>query len=65
MQHNNSSQNVSDALLTGSLVAAPAWAGWVDQFNQLLTTLSLIVGLIFGIARLWNWLRGDRDPPRH
>jgi uncharacterized protein involved in cysteine biosynthesis len=64
MQHNSTSQNVSDVLLTSSLVAAPAWAGWLDQFNQLLTTLSLVVGLIFGIARICGWCRRDRGPPK-
>jgi hypothetical protein len=64
MQNNTPSQNVSDALLAGGLVAAPAWAGWLGQVNQLLTTVSLLLGLIFGIVRVWGWWRGDREPPK-
>jgi hypothetical protein len=55
MQHSNASQNLSDAILTGSLVTAPTWAAWLAQINQLLTTLSLVLGLIVGTARLWRW----------
>jgi hypothetical protein len=54
------SQGVSDAILAGGLVAAPAWAGPLSEFNALLTTLSLILGLLIGAVRLWRMWRDNR-----
>jgi hypothetical protein len=61
MHHHSTSQNISDAILTGGLVAAPAWTGWLDQANKLLTSLTLIVGLILGLTRLWAFWREWRE----
>jgi len=46
-----------DSLLAGSLISAPAWAPWLAQLNELLTTLSLVLGLALASARLWSFLR--------
>jgi hypothetical protein len=65
MQSHTSSQNASDALLTGCLVSAPAWAAWLTQLNQLLTTATLAVGLVFGLVRLLRvWREHRRSKPR-
>lgn len=56
LQH-DPSQGVSDAILAGSLVTAPAWSVPLSEVNALLTTLSLVVGLVIGAARLWHLLR--------
>lgn len=55
-----------DTLLAGSLISAPAWAPWLTRVNELLTTLSLVLGLALASARLWTFLRErkrgrDRD----
>jgi hypothetical protein len=42
-----------DALIAGSLVASPAWVPWLESFNEVLTTATLIIGLAIGIVRLW------------
>ena len=60
MHPNNGSQNISDAVLTGCLIAAPAWAGSLDQLNKLLTSVTLIVGLVLGLTRLWLLWRDRR-----
>ena len=52
--------HVSDTLLAGGRVAAPAWATWLTEINEILTTLSLIVGLTFAFLRLWYFLRDRR-----
>ena len=65
MQSDTNTQNASDALLTGCLVSAPAWASWLAQLNQLLTTATLVVGLVFGLVRLrrfWREHRRSRRP---
>jgi hypothetical protein len=54
------SHNISDTVLTGGLVTSPAWATWLGDFNQLLTTATLLVGLTLGLGRLWQFLRGNR-----
>jgi hypothetical protein len=63
MQSHTNSQNASDALLTGCLVSAPAWASWLAQLNQLLTTGTLAVGLVIGLVRLWRFWRDRRGLP--
>jgi hypothetical protein len=63
MSASTPSHHLSDTLLAGGLVAAPAWATWLSEVNQILTTLSLIVGLTFAFLRLWFFLR-DRHKPR-
>jgi hypothetical protein len=56
-------QGVSDAILAGGLVTAPAWAEALSNVNMLLTMLSLAVGLLIGLIRLWHLCR-DRRPHR-
>jgi hypothetical protein len=58
LQH-DPSQGVSDAILAGSLVAAPAWSVPLTEVNAFLTTVSLVVGLLIGAIRLWQlWRQG-------
>ena len=54
------SQGVSDAILAGGLIAAPAWSVPLSELNILLTTLSLVVGLLIGAIRLWRLWRTGR-----
>lgn len=56
MPHRND-DTAQDSLIASSLVLAPAWAPWLEQLNQLLTTLSLGVGLALGAGRLWLFMR--------
>jgi hypothetical protein len=56
----NPAQGVSDAILAGSLVAAPAWSVPLSEVNALLTTISLLIGLMIGLIRLWQLWRGQR-----
>jgi hypothetical protein len=49
-----SSHGVSDAILAGGLLAAPAWAGALSNVNALLTMVSLLIGLLIGVIRLWR-----------
>jgi hypothetical protein len=48
---------LSDTVLAGSLLAAPAWTIWLTEINDVLTTLSLAVGLCLALSRLWFFLR--------
>jgi hypothetical protein len=55
MPHRNDiPDQVPDSLLAGSLITAPAWAPWLAQLNQLLTTASLVIGLALAGSRLWS-----------
>lgn len=51
-----------DMVIAGGLIASPAWAGWLGDVNEILTTASLLVGLALGAARLWrawrSWNQG-------
>lgn len=53
-------QQAQDSLLAGGLISAPAWAPWLTRVNELLTTLSLVLGLALASARLWAFLRDRR-----
>jgi len=53
-------ETLSDALIAGGLVAAPAWSAWLSQFNELLSTGTLLLGFALGCCRLWAFLRRQR-----
>ncbi|MFD2235457.1 hypothetical protein [Phaeospirillum tilakii] len=38
--------------------SAPLWAWGLDQVNQILTTVSLLLGIAF---LLWQWIRAARQ----
>jgi uncharacterized protein involved in cysteine biosynthesis len=48
---------MADGVLAAGLVTAPAWVPWLGDLNQILTTISLVVGLALAIARLTAFLR--------
>jgi hypothetical protein len=56
MPHNTQSHDASDVLLAGYLVLSPAWASWLGDVNELLTTVSLLIGIGFAVIRLWIFL---------
>ncbi len=51
---------ITDGALAAGLVTAPAWAPWLGDLNQVLTTATLFVGLRLGIGRLVQFLREKR-----
>lgn len=48
-----------DGFVAGTLIAATAWGPWLAEVNQLLTALSLAVGVALGLTRLWLLFRGN------
>lgn len=48
---------VTDGVLATGMVASPAWAMWLGDVNQVLTTATLIVGLALGLGRLVQFMR--------
>jgi hypothetical protein len=56
MPHHTQSHDASDAFLAGYLVLSPAWASWLGDVNELLTTVSLLIGIGFAVMRLWIFL---------
>lgn len=46
-----------DVVIAGGLITSPAWASWLAEFNTVLTTLTLILGLVLGATRLWGFYR--------
>jgi hypothetical protein len=65
MSHHQPFQNVGDITLATGLAASPAWVPWLDSLNQLLTTSTLLVGMVLGVTRLWTfwreWRSTDKD----
>lgn len=55
------SHAAKDSLVAGILVAAPAWAPWLADVNELLTTVTLLCGAVLGIGRLWLFVRRRMD----
>ena len=51
--HYHPTATVQDSVIASSLIAAPAWGAWLNELNGVLTTLSLLVGLLIGLHRLW------------
>jgi hypothetical protein len=60
MPHHIQTDDISDTFLAGYLVLSPAWASWLVEFNELLTTVSLLTGIGFALVRLWLSLRRRR-----
>lgn len=54
---------ITDAILATGLVTAPAWAGWLGDLNQALTTATLVVGLALGIGRAVEFFRRKKGDP--
>ncbi len=51
-----------DAIIAAGLLSSPAWAGWLADFNLVLTTITLLLGAALGATRLWRaYVR--RKPP--
>ncbi len=46
-----------DVVIAGGLISSPAWAGWLAEFNEVLTSFSLLVGLALGAVRLLQFVR--------
>jgi len=60
MPTQNPSHDVSDTLLAGGLLTAPAWAVWLAEINEILTTISLVAGLVLAGLRIWHYIRRRR-----
>ena len=52
---------LTDTVVATGLVASPAWAPWLGDLNQLLTTATLFIGLALGLGRLVLFLRKRQD----
>lgn len=51
-----------DIVIAGGLITSPAWASWLAQINTVLTTITLVLGLVLGATRLWRSFRkGQSD----
>lgn len=57
------SKSIEDGVLASSLITAPAWGPWLSELNDILTTLSLLVGLAIGVYRLWRISQANSKPP--
>lgn len=51
---------VTDGAIITAAVTSPGWAAWLGDVNAVLTTLTLIVGLVFGVVRLFAFVQ-DRN----
>lgn len=50
----NISKTLEDGVIASSLITAPAWSLLISEINDILTTLSLLIGLAIGLHRLWR-----------
>jgi hypothetical protein len=53
-----------DGILAGGLMTAATWAPWLAEFNEVLTALSLMIGLLLASARLWLLFRENNKKRR-
>jgi hypothetical protein len=72
MTENNELSQVSrtlptaqDSVVAGGLIAASAWGPWLAELNQVLSALSLAIGVLLGSARLWMLFRGRNKRERN
>lgn len=55
------SGRAQDSLLASGLITSPAWVPWINEFNEILTTATLIVGLTLGLCRLWLFIQKRKE----
>ena len=46
-----------DLVVVSSLISAPAWVPSLSQINGWLTTISLSVGILLGLLRLYSFMK--------
>lgn len=51
----------TDAVVAAGLIASPAWVPALSSINEALTTVTLLLGVALGVARLWAFLRRRRE----
>jgi hypothetical protein len=51
----------ADNVLAVGLLTSPAWASVLQNVNVLLTTITLLLGIVWGVVRLWSYLKNDSD----
>lgn len=56
-----STGTMQDSIIASSLISAPAWGAWLNELNGILTTLSLLIGLMIGMHRLWVIVTQGKD----
>ncbi len=52
-----------DGVIAAGLITSPAWASWLAEFNVVLTTITLLLGIGLGLARLRKACTGRKHPP--
>jgi hypothetical protein len=53
-------QLAADATLATGLLSSPFWGQWLTQFNDVLTAITLVIGIVLGVSRLWAFWRDQR-----
>jgi hypothetical protein len=43
----------ADVTLAGGLLSSPVWASWLAEINEMLTAITLVIGILIGLVRLW------------
>ena len=51
----------TDAAIAAGLIAAPAWVPALSSVNDVLTTVTLLIGVALGAGRLWLFVRRRYD----
>ena len=49
--------NSQDFVVISSLVSAPAWVPSLSEINGWLTAISLTVGILLGVLRLYSFIK--------
>jgi hypothetical protein len=52
-----SPNEATDAAVATALIAAPAWVPALSEINEVLTTVTLLLGVVLGVGRLWLFVR--------
>jgi hypothetical protein len=55
-------ERARDIALSTTLVTSPGWALYIGHINVLLTTATLLVGLVIGVLRIRQMLNQKESP---
>jgi hypothetical protein len=53
-----------DVTLAGGLLSSPVWASWLAEINEMLTAITLVIGILIGLVRLWVAWKEERRKTR-
>lgn len=54
-------ERIADTTVPVVLVTSPVWTGVLENVNVVLTTLTLLIGLVLGVIKVFDYLKERKE----